>query len=103
MLRKYLHAYVLSLLLLFSQQAVATHAISHIEDQHTQTKAPHSTFCEQCLHFSSMGSAIPVTPHVLHAATAYEHTFTPPVSRQSIDFPASYTCRAPPLTLVSTS
>ena len=62
--------------LLLSQQLGLAHAISHLssraESGSVQKKSlPPELQCEQCLHFSALGSGLPGTPPtlVLHALT----------------------------------
>lgn len=51
--------------LLFAQQAGASHALSHaFEDisQHQDKQAPHSSVCEKCATYAQLGSALSAGP-----------------------------------------
>ncbi|MCB5190161.1 hypothetical protein LG198_05415 [Methylobacillus arboreus] len=102
MLRKILLGYVLSLLLLFSQQSLTAHEISHLNDQpsHTQDQSPHTNLCEQCLNFGSLGSFIPASQHALPTVTSHGSLVLFTTTQHNTRFLAAYTSRGPPPVLI---
>ncbi|MCB5188274.1 hypothetical protein LG200_09715 [Methylobacillus caricis] len=104
MLRKFFLSYVLSICLLLSQQGALAHQISHLEDyapySEPQKQSPHSPFCEKCLNYGSLDSAV----------TAFQAE--PPVfidnctadNQQAHSLPhdslAAYSSRAPPVACI---
>ncbi len=101
MLRKFILGYVLSLLLLFSQQAIAVHEISHLGDPHThsQDQSPQNNFCEKCLGFSSLHGSLPTFHLALPIATGHDSFITPASIELHNERIAAYIARAPPATL----
>ena len=102
MLRRYLLSFSLVLLFAFGQQGAAIHEISHYADlasasQQQQDKSPaHISFCDKCLVYGELASAINVayfSPALLSQQfeTAHYHA----VSHRN---PAhhAYSARAPP-------
>ncbi|MFL9611314.1 hypothetical protein ACKF11_14640 [Methylobacillus sp. Pita2] len=98
MLRKILLGYVLSLLLLFSQQSIAAHEIWHIHDQltHAKDQAPQHNACEQCLGLGSLESFIPATQPALHFSASHTGFVAPVSIEPRNERTVAYISRAPP-------
>ena len=101
MLRKIILGYVLSLLLLFSQQAIAAHEISHLSDPFTnsQDQSPQNNFCEKCLGFSSLHGSLPAFHLALPIATGHDGFIAPVSIDHYSERIAAYISRAPPAIL----
>lgn len=102
MLRRIILGYVLSLLLLFSQQAIAAHEISHLSDPlaHTQDQSPQNNFCEKCLGFSSLHGSLPTFHLALPIATGHDSFIALASIELRNERITAYISRAPPATLV---
>ncbi|MCB5185525.1 hypothetical protein LG201_09960 [Methylobacillus gramineus] len=99
MLRRVLLGYVLSLLLLLSQQGAVTHDISHLRDYShpAQDQSTHASFCDQCLTYSSLDHATPgLTYSMAGLAGSFLFISSPALVNQSNTFYA-YSSRAPPV------
>lgn len=101
MLRKIILGYVLSLLLLFSQQAIAAHEISHISDpfSHSQDQSPQNNFCEKCLGFSTLHGSLPAVHSVLPAPSGHDSFIAPASIDLHSEHITAYISRAPPAIL----
>lgn len=98
MLRKILLGYVLSLLLLFSQQSIAAHEIWHIHDQltHAKDQAPQHNVCKQCLALGSLESFVHTTQPALHVSPNHTAFVAVICNELRNDRTFAYISRAPP-------
>lgn len=99
MLRRLFLVLSLALLLGIGQQGAAMHAISHFADEQGQSqdnKAHHAAFCDKCVTYASLGSAVdaggpvfvPLADRELHSLEHSIHRFT--------SHTYHYSARAPP-------
>lgn len=90
-----------ALLLLLAQQLAMTHAISHIDVPQSATQEKHlpeAGHCDQCLSFSSLGTAVSTT-HQNNFASLYQQVRIQPDFDGQV-FPLrqlAFHSRAPPL------
>lgn len=105
MLRKWLLIALLPFLLLFGQQALFAHEISHLGDAvpYSQDQAPHASFCSQCLAISGLGSALPSTPSSILVHTPALLAETKQVLVEHTSPLHAYISRAPPTVITSSS
>jgi hypothetical protein len=103
MLRRYLLSFSLILLFAFGQQGAAVHEISHYADwvsasqQQQDKSAAHISFCDKCLVYGELASAINVTyfsPALL--THQFETAHYSAVSHRN-PAPSAYSARAPPV------
>lgn len=105
MLRKWLLIALLPFLLLFGQQALFAHEISHLGDTvpYSQDQAPHVSFCSQCLAISGLASALPSTPSSILVHTPPLLAETKQVLVEHVSPLHAYISRAPPALSTSSS
>ncbi|MPS48200.1 hypothetical protein [Methylobacillus sp.] len=99
MLRKILLGYVLSLLLLLSQQSIAAHDIWHLHDQllsHAKDQSSQGNVCEQCLGLGSLESCIPATPPAFQTVFSHTGCIGPAAIECRSERTMAYSSRAPP-------
>lgn len=92
----------LSLVFLFGlgQQGAAVHAISHFADEQGQSqpdnKAHHAAFCDKCVTYASLGSAIGSDSLAFIPQTDHQSHFIESGIRHFADHTHHYAARAPP-------
>jgi hypothetical protein len=104
MIRRLFLVFTLAFLFAFGQQGAAVHALSHLADEQGQTqgssspdnKATHAAFCDKCVTYASLGSAVGIS-HVVFAVTSDQQA----VSAEdhighATDTTRHYAARAPP-------
>jgi hypothetical protein len=97
MLRSVLLKSLLVFALLFAQQGVVTHSISHILTEKSQDQSlPHTKHCSLCAAYAQIGSAISVSHVSFDFAASFEEVHTSYfTSFHSTPFTA-FAARAPP-------
>ena len=91
---------ILSLALLFGlgQQGAAAHAISHLADeQHQQDKSGHASFCDKCVVYAGLASAMASTVFVLPPTITRHTASCEQTPHASAALQLSYAARAPPV------
>ncbi len=97
MLRSFLLKSLLVVALLFAQQGVVTHVISHVlEEQSQDHSLPHDRHCDICEIYAQIGSAIGSSSIQFDFASSFEEVSTTRFySYRSVVF-AAFAARAPP-------
>lgn len=99
MLRRLFLVFTLAFLFGLGQQGAAVHAISHFAEEQGQTqdnKAAHGSFCDKCVTYAALGSAVGVGHFSFVLPTAPQTpTSAASISRRA-DPTSSYAARAPP-------
>lgn len=97
---------VLSLALLFGlgQQGAAVHIISHFADEQNQSqqdsKAHHASFCDKCVVYASLGSAVGADHLAFGPLVDHQAHFIESGVLRFADHTHHYAARAPPHPLV---
>jgi len=100
MLRRLPQILLLSFVLLFAQQAVAWHALSHHgKTSHTQQdkKSTHNEQCAQCTAHAQLGAACGSAVPSISLLSLQQEQSTRPIAAQPRFRPGVYRSRAPPL------
>ena len=97
MLRSTVLKSLLVLALLFTQQGVVMHGVSHALTEHSQHQSlPHDKYCKLCAAYAQIGSAIGVS----HIHFDFAATFETAHTSYSTDFHSiaftAFAARAPP-------
>lgn len=93
---------VLSLAFLFGlgQQGAAVHAISHFADEQSQSrqdnKAHHAAFCDKCVTYASLGSAVGSNSVAFAPQTNHQSHNIECGTLRFVDHAHHYAARGPP-------